>query len=153
MAKTPTRGENRRGSPEAIEKRRAARKLNRLLTEGSAGPAPGDGRTERRRARLLRELDEGTRDPREGLKPIEVLQRAHDLLELGETLTALRKVIRVHPRPPVDPAQAAALLAEIHAAYGFRPEVYEFLGLAPEVVAASGVAGDAPRRRGRPPGR
>lgn len=152
MVKTASRGDNRRGSPEAIEKRRAARKLNRLLTEGSAGGASRDGRTARRRARLLRELDEGTRDPRAGLKPIEVLQRAHDLLELGETLTALRKVIRVHPRPPVDPEEARALLGEIQAAYGFRPEVYEFLGLPAEVVASSGVAGEGPRRRGRPKG-
>lgn len=152
MTKAASRGENRRGSPEAIEKRRAARRLNRLLTEGTVGASPADGRTARRRARLLRELEEGTRDPRGGLKPIEVLQRAHDLLELGETLTALRKVIRVPPRPPVDPEEAASLLREIHAAYGFRGEAYEFLGLPPEVVLASGVAGDQPRRRGRPRG-
>lgn len=148
MAKSLSPKENRRGSPEAVEKRRAARKLNRLLTEGSAGGASGDGRTERRRARLLRELEEGTRSERKGLKPIEILQRAHDLLLLGETLTSLRRVIRVQPRPPIDPAEARALLVEIDAAYGFRAEVYEFLGLPPEALDA--VQG-APRRRGRPP--
>jgi hypothetical protein len=148
MAKSDTQAQNLRGSPEAVEKRRAARKLNRMLIEGAAGGVAGDGRTERRRARLLRELEEGTRDPREGLKPIEILQRAHDLLVLGETLTALRKVIRVHPRPPIDPAQARELLAEIQRAYGFRTEVYEFLGLPED--ALRGVS-DEPRRRGRPP--
>jgi hypothetical protein len=152
MVKTASRGENLRGSPEAIEKRRAARKLNRLLTEGSGGASVGDGRTERRRVRLLRELEEGTRDPREGLKPIEILQRAHDLLELGETLTSLRKVIRVHPRPAVNPAEARALLVEIQTAYGFRAEIFEFLGLPEEVVAAARPEGEGPRRRGRPRG-
>lgn len=145
-AKSASGGENRRGSPEAVEKRTAARKLNRLLTEGSEGLASGDGRTARRRARLLRELEEGTRSPRDGLKPIELLQRAHDLLVLGETVTSLRKVIRVHPRPPIDPAEARELLAQIDAAYGFRPEVYEFLGLPEEALQRT----NAPRRRGRP---
>lgn len=139
---------NRRGSPEAVEKRRLARKLNRLLTEGSDPAAAQDGRTERRRQRLLQELEEGTRATPPTLKPIEMLQRAHDLLTLGEPLASLRKVIRVAPRPPVDPAEAADLLASLQRAYDFRPEVFEFLGLPAEALAKTAQA-PAPRR-GRP---
>ncbi len=50
---------NRRGSPEAIEKRRVARVFNDIL--GGSGSAAGklDGRTEKRRQRLLSELEAG----------------------------------------------------------------------------------------------
>jgi len=75
-----------------------------------------------------------------------VLQRAHDLLTLGEPLASLRKVIRVPTRPPVDPAEASELLASLQRAYDFRPEVFEFLGLPTEALAATAQA----PRRGRP---
>src|SRR5581483_1181908 len=104
-----------------------------------------------RRRRLLKELAEGTRHPTEGMKPIEVLQHVHALLELGETLTSLRKVATVHARDVGDPAQARALVGELQRAYHFRPEAFEFLGLSPEAlgrVAADGTV--LPRRRGRP---
>ncbi|MEZ4406006.1 MAG: hypothetical protein R3A52_05975 [Polyangiales bacterium] len=142
---------NKRGSPEAVAKRRLARKLNRLLTEGSA-TAAGDGRTERRRRRLLKELEQGTRDPATGLKPVEVLQRVHELLELGETPAALRKVVKPHPRPAVDVDEARALLREIHAAYGFREEAYAFIGLPDEALDALRPATEPtkPRKRKSP---
>ncbi len=138
---------NRRGSPEAVAKRRLARKLNRLLTEGSS-TAAGDGRTERRRRRLLKELEQGARDPGSGLKPVEVLQRVHELLELGETPAALRKVVKPHARPDVDVDEARALLREIHAAYGFREEAYAFIGLPDEALdALRPPSSDKPRKR------
>lgn len=137
---------NRRGSPEAVEKRRLARKLNRLLTEGS-DPTAQDGRTARRRQRLLQELEEGTRATPPTLKPIEVLQRANDLLTLGESMASLRKVIRIPARPPVDLTEAAELLSSLQRAYEFRPEVFEFLGLPAEALAQ--VPPTKPRR-GRP---
>jgi hypothetical protein len=147
----PTRpATNLRGSPEAVEKRRLARKLNRLLTQGSDPGAAQDGRTERRRQRLLLELDEGTRAVPPTLKPIEVLQRAHDLLVMGEPLASLRKVIRVPPRPPVDPDEAAELLTSLQRAYDFRVEVFEFLGVPPEVLAGLKPATKPAARRGRP---
>ncbi|MFO0610595.1 MAG: hypothetical protein U0324_45960 [Polyangiales bacterium] len=146
MVRTTRTAPNRRGSPEAVEKRRLARKLNRLLTEGSDPAAAQDGRTERRRQRLLQELEEGTRANPPTLKPIEVLQRAHDLLTLGEPLASLRKVIRVPTRPPVDPAEASELLASLQRAYDFRPEVFEFLGLPAEALVQTAQA----PRRGRP---
>jgi hypothetical protein len=153
----PAGAPNRRGSPEAVQKRRLARKLNSLLTRGGTSASP-DGRTERRRRRLLAELAQGTRSPTEGLKPIEVLQHVHDLLELGETVTSLRKVVTVHPRPAIDSAEAKRLLADLQRSYNFRPESYQFLGLAPEALSGAGTgtgpgaAGEpqAPRR-GRPP--
>lgn len=141
-------GSNKRGSPEAVEKRRLARKLNRLLTEGSDPSTMRDGRTERKRQRLLLELDEGTRTNPPSLKPIEILLRVSELLVLGETVAALRKVVKIHPRPAIDPEEARTLLAALQGAYDFRPESYEFLGLPPEVVTASGVS-EAPKR-GRP---
>ncbi len=59
--KTPAiKAQNRRGSPEAIEKRRAARLFNDILGGRSAGAKKLDGRTEKRRQRLLRELEAGT---------------------------------------------------------------------------------------------
>lgn len=149
MAKPPRPDTpNRRGSPEAVEKRRLARKLNRLLTEGSDPATALDGRSERRRQRLLTELEEGTRATPPTLKPIEVLQRAHDLLVLGETMTALRKVVRVPTTPPIDAEEARTLLAALQRAYDFRPEVYEFLGLPAETLADLGAS--AAPRRGRP---
>lgn len=151
MAKPPRDdAPNRRGSPEAIEKRRLARKLNRLLTEGSDAQGALDGRSARRRQRLLTELEEGTRATPPTLKPIEVLQRAHDLLVLGETMASLRKVVRVPTTPPVDATEARSLLAALQRAYDFRPEVYEFLGLPAEALVDVGAAAPAPPRRGRP---
>lgn len=140
---------NRRGSPEAVEKRRLARKLNTLLTLGSPTPTHADGRTERRRLRLRTELVEGTRDPSNGLKPIEVLQHVHDLLELGDTVESLRELVTVPSRPNIDPESARALIEKLQRSYNFRPEAYGFLGLSPEATGRV----DAPSvpRRGRPP--
>jgi hypothetical protein len=148
MAKTTDlQRENLRGSPEAIEKRRLARKLNKLLTHGSDQNTQ-HGRTERRRKRLLKELEEGTRTDPPRLKPIDVLQHAHDLLCMGEPLATLRKVIRIAERPPIDGNEARDLLARLQQAYEFRTEVYEFIGLTPEVLPH--VSDNAPKRRGRP---
>src|SRR5688500_5490998 len=82
---------NRRGSPEAIEKRKAARSINDVLSGASGGPHKLDGRTEKRRQRLLRELEAGSARGAE-LKPLDVLQRVQELLELGEPVSSIRKV-------------------------------------------------------------
>ena len=153
MARTPRSApENLRGSPEAVEKRRLARKLNKLLTVGSDPSALTDGRTERRRQRLLKELDEGTRADPPTLKPIEVLQHAHDLLTLGEPIASIRKVVRLPPRPVIDLDEARALLTKLQSAYDFRPEVYEFLGLPSEAMPTQARSEPPPEkpRRGRP---
>src|SRR5580765_1374967 len=94
-AKASVKAQNRRGSPEAIEKRKAARIFNDVL--GGRGLAANklDGRTEKRRQRLLRELENGTARGARELKPLDILQRVQELLELGEPLSSIRKVSKV----------------------------------------------------------
>ncbi|HEY8429496.1 MAG TPA: hypothetical protein VIL20_14020, partial [Sandaracinaceae bacterium] len=75
MAKT--KKETRRGSPEAIAKRRAARALNTLFEKGRTETAM-DGRTLKRKRRLMQELKEGKRG--ETLKAHEVLGHVTELL-------------------------------------------------------------------------
>jgi len=139
-----------RGSPEAIQKRRVARKLNRFLTMQSGGAAL-DGRTEKRRQRILVELEKDTRKGGGGLKPIELLQRVNALLEMGERASSIRKAVRSKVFRHLTPAQAAEMIRELQAAYDYRPETYRLVGLPHEaLVAAKVVAAGAPRR-GRPP--
>jgi hypothetical protein len=138
-----------RGSPEAIAKRRVARKLNALFT-GAGNETPMDGRTAKRRQRLLTELDKGTRKGGK-LKPIEILSRVNELYTLGEPSSAIRKVVHVRKASHIPLQQAAEILREIHSAYSFRPDSYRFLGLPHDaLVAAKILSPDAPRR-GRPP--
>src|ERR1700722_529189 len=97
MARTTRKAkpQNRRGSPEAIEKRKAARLFNDILGGRGAGVHKRDGRTEKRRQRLMRELESGkVRGSRE-LKPLDVLVRVHELMELGEPLRSIRKVAKL----------------------------------------------------------
>ncbi len=137
--KPPARS-NRRGSPEAIEKRRAARSFNDVLG-GQGGASALDGRTQKRRQRLLRELEEGKARGRE-LKPLDILQRVQELLVLGEPLVAIRKVAKLK-KPIADlPANADGIVdvvGRLHRAYGFRPETYRFVGIDDDVLRAAGV--------------
>lgn len=130
-----------RSSAEAIEKRRVARQLNVLFGEGDARDAKRDGRTEKRRQRLLRELKEG-RGGRP-LKPIEIITHADELLSLGETLTSLRKN-GVRSAPPESSFSSEQLEAvrRVQSAYGFHPEVWKLLGV--------DVRGGEESRRGAP---
>lgn len=146
--------ENRRGSPEAVEKRRVARAFNDVLGGGSSH-AKLDGRTEKRRQRLLAELESGSaRGGTRPLKPIDVLLRVQELLDLGEPLSSLRKVTRAARKTglAIDPSALAPVLARLHAAYGFRPEVYRFVGLEDDVLHAAGVL-DGKRSAKRAKGR
>jgi hypothetical protein len=117
-----------RGSSEAIEKRRVARQLNALFgsTNGQAGKL--DGRTEKRRKRLLKELKEGRRG--KPLKPIEIITHANELLELGETLSSIRKngVHSVKGEGSFSAEQLEAV-QRTQSAYGFRAEVWKLLGI------------------------
>ncbi|KYG06429.1 hypothetical protein BE21_34830 [Sorangium cellulosum] len=129
--------QNRRGSPDAVEKRRAARRFNELLLGG--GGRAGDGRTERRRRRLLAELAEGVaRRGKRALKPIDVLSRVEELLELGEPLASIRKAYP--PPPPVEvTAELVEGLRHLHRAYGFSADVYRFVGLDAHALRKAGV--------------
>ena len=91
----PARPANRRGSPEAIEKRRVARVFNDILGGRGASSAKLDGRTEKRRQRLLKELEAGKARGSRELKPLDVLQRVQELMDLGEPLGSIRKVTKI----------------------------------------------------------
>jgi hypothetical protein len=130
--------QNRRGSPEAIEKRRVARLFNDILGGRGTGAHRQDGRTEKRRQRLKRELEQGkVRGARE-LKPLDVLVRVNELLELGEPLRSIRKVARVR-KATVPPEAMVEVVSRLHKAYGFRPECYRFVGVDDDVLRTAGV--------------
>jgi hypothetical protein len=129
---------NRRGSKEAVEKRRAARRFNDVLS-GGAPTTVRDGRTEKRRQRLLKELADGSaRGGKLPLKPIDVLLRVQGLLELGETMAAIRKA----RRPPKEVEVTDALVEgvrHLQEAYQFDPAVYRFVGIGDEALARAGI--------------
>jgi len=148
---------NRRGSPDVVNKRKAARAFNELLG-GASASGKLDGRTEKRRLRLLDELKEGqARASKKGLKPIEVLTRIDALLRLGESLVAIKKVCRP-ARPVAASAEVIAGVKRLHEAYRFPPEVYVFVGIDEAtlrragVVGRAGVAGRPTIRKGLPAG-
>src|SRR5580704_16070805 len=94
-ARSAPKPPNRRGSPEAVEKRRVARLFNDVLGGRGSGARKHDGRTEKRRQRLLRELESGKLRGAHELKPLDVLVRVNELLDLGEPLRSIRKVAKV----------------------------------------------------------
>jgi hypothetical protein len=143
------KSKNRRGSPEAIEKRKAARLFNDVL--GGRGGASNklDGRTEKRRQRLLKELEGGTGRGSKELKPLDVLQHVHELLELGETLGSIRKVSRIRKMPTMGEG-VVEVVQRLHKAYGFRPEAYRFVGLDDDVLKTAGVLTGESRRARSP---
>lgn len=142
-----SRAPNRRGSPEAIEKRRVARVFNDILGGRGAASSKLDGRTEKRRQRLLKELEAGkTRGSRE-LKPLDILQHVQELMDLGEPLSSIRKVTKVK-KNAVASDSIVGVVERLHRAYAFRPEVYRFVGIGEDVLREAGVLGE-PGKRGR----
>src|ERR1700730_7645622 len=121
MAKESRSGpkpQSRRGSPEANEKRRAARLFNDVLGGRGTGRHKRDGRTEKRRQRMMHELESRKIRGSRELKPLDILQRVHELLELGEPLRSIRKVTKVH-RSTVSPEAMVEVVGRLHKAYGF----------------------------------
>jgi hypothetical protein len=129
---------NRRGSPEAIEKRRVARVFNDILGGRGASSHKLDGRTEKRRQRLLKELEAGKARGSRELKPLDVLQRVQELMDLGEPLSSIRKVTKIR-KSAVAPEALVGVVERLHRAYSFRPEVYRFVGIGEEVLREAGV--------------
>lgn len=125
-----------------MAKRRAARAFNEVVL--GQGPRTGDGRTERRRRRLLQELAEGATKAGHELKPIDVLLRVQALLDLGETVASITAA-----RPPPEPVKSTDALVDgvrkLHEAYGFAPEAYRFVGIEDAALALAGVTS---RKRG-----
>ena len=99
-----------------------------------------DGRTEKRRQRLLHELSEGSaRGGKRELKPIEILTRVKDLLELGEPIASIRKVCGPRRSVPPTPALVEGI-RRLHRAYHFPFEAYRFVGIDDETLRRAGVA-------------
>lgn len=140
-----TRAPNRRGSPEAIEKRRVARVFNDILGGHGSSSQKLDGRTEKRRQRLLKELEAGKARGARELKPLDVLQRVQELMDLGEPLSSIRKVTKVK-KTAVSPESIVGVVERLHRAYSFRPEVYRFVGIGEEVLREAGVLAEAGKR-------
>jgi hypothetical protein len=139
---------NRRGSPEAVEKRRAARLFNKALLGDQNGAT--DGRTERRRRRLLEELAKGaSRGGKRGLKPVDVLARVQELLAMGEPLASIRKAC---PRPrTIDTTEDVVEgIRRLHEAYDFPAEAYAFVGLDADALRRAGVLPGPARPPSRP---
>jgi len=129
---------NRRGSPEAIEKRRVARVFNDILGGSGSSSSKHDGRTEKRRQRLLKELEAGKARGTRELKPLDVLQRVQELMDLGEPLGSIRKVAKVK-KNTVPTESIVSVVERLHKAYNFRPEVYRFVGIDEDVLRDAGV--------------
>lgn len=146
----PRRARNRRAAPDVVDKRRAARRFNALL-EGGARPSGLDGRTEKRRQRMLAELREGVvRATRRPLKPIDVLQRVQALLDLGETATTIRRAARPARAVPAT-AELVEGLRSLHDAYAFDAAAYAFVGLDEETLRAAGIVPSRPGVRAASP--
>jgi hypothetical protein len=144
-AKLAPKPPNRRGSPEAIEKRRAGRFFNDVLGGRKSGEGKVDGRTEKRRQRLLRELEKGVARGTRELKPLDVLQRVQELMELGESVSSIRKVAKVR-KTAVPPESVVLVVERLHKAYHFRPETYRFVGIGEDVLRSAGVVEDGGKR-------
>ena len=125
-----------------------ARLFNDVLGGRGAGVRKHDGRTEKRRQRLLRELESGKVRGAHELKPLDVLVRVIELLGLGEPLRSIRKVAKVR-KNEVPPEEVVEVVGRLHRAYAFRPECYRFVGLSDEVLRLAGVVSAEPKKRQR----
>lgn len=141
------RPKSRRAAPDVVDKRRAARRFNALL-EGGARPGGLDGRTEKRRIRLLGELEAGVaRASKRALKPIDVLLRVQALLDLGESVASIRRACR--PARAITPTgDLVDGLRALHEAYAFRAEAYLFVGVDDAALRAAGITPASTERPG-----
>ncbi len=139
--------QNRRGSPEAIEKRRVARLFNDILGGRGPGAHKRDGRTEKRRQRLMSELESGKMRGSRDLKPLDVLQHVNELMHLGEPLGSIRKVAKVR-KSAVAAEAIVEVVTRLHRAYGFRAECYRFVGVGDDVLRSAGVLIGESTRKG-----
>ncbi len=142
--------ETRRGSPEAIAKRRAARALNSLFTR-SASTSALDGRTLKRKNRLRKELAEGNGGT--PIKAHEVLSHVTELLALGESLGSIRALKPMLPPSLPVTDENVAIIRETQESYNFDPRAWKFLGIDIDAVMGNKPAPEpkpAGKKRGRP---
>jgi len=143
-SKKPSKSGGGRGSAEAIRKRKVARHLNSIFSAGGGTDHKLDGRTEKRRRRLVQELVEGKDG--ESLKPMDVVTHVNELLGIGETIASLRKQ-GVKPRKfELDGGRQDAV-EEAQAAYKFHADAWRMLGIEIDTSGKVKVEG-APKKRG-----
>lgn len=130
-----------RGSAEAIEKRKVARQLNALLG-GASRVTKLDGRTLKRRQRLLSELKDGKRG--KALKPIAVVQYVDELISIGDTIASIKKE-GVKVRKTEATPEIREIVERTQKAYGFSPDAWKMLGLS--VGEEGTLKKSAPRKR------
>ncbi len=119
---------NLRGSPEAVAKRRIARALNTVALGGGTRP-DSDGRTEKRRLRLITELKEMKKGRRgTPLKPQEVLSRTQELIDLGESFASLKKA-GVKPMRIQMSDELVEIIEEHAQLYKLDPQTWRMLGV------------------------
>ncbi len=134
---------------EAGMKRSIARRFNDALQGRSAATKPTDKRVERKLTRYRNELKKGVARGK-SLTPLDVAMRVHELLENGEKLTELRKLVK--PKPGnYDQDQMADLLREMHPVYGYRAEAYRFAGVNDATLLSAGIIDKVPAKRGPKP--
>ncbi|MGB0678995.1 MAG: hypothetical protein ACPGUV_04980 [Polyangiales bacterium] len=131
-----------RGGTEAVEKRRVARQLNAALSGGARASTKVDGRTEKRRQRLVSSLKSGKGKNGKALKPIDVVAHVDELLGLGESIATLRKSGVKVQKVEVDDG-VKALVARAQEAYSFRTEAWKILGI---TFADGEAVAKAPRK-------
>ncbi len=122
--KAAPKKKTRRGSPEAVEKRRVARQLNALLSGESTGKKL-DGRTEKKRQRMIATL-KGEKGPK--LKPMERVQMASELMGMGETMASLKKH-GVKTDKVAQSDETLELVERTQSIYGFEPSAWRILGI------------------------
>lgn len=148
VAKVARKSPGGRGSAEAIEKRRVARQLNTLFGAGGSASGKLDGRTEKRRQRLLKELKDGKGG--QPLKPIEIIAHANELLEMGETLSGIRKNgVKTSKHELDGSSERVETVLRAQEVYGFRPEVWKLLGIDLAELSAENQGAKAVARRRR----
>ena len=125
-----------RGSPQAIEKRKVARLFNDLLLGGPS--AKLDGRTDKRRLRLLRELEAGTGHGDKALKALDLLNHVTELLALGEPMGSLRKARKPPKALPVS-EETVSLVRRLHKSYGFPRQAYRWVGIGEDTLKKARV--------------
>jgi hypothetical protein len=62
-------------------------------------------------------------------------------MDMGEPLSAIRKVARIR-KTSLPPDSIVTVVQRLHAAYGFRPEAYRFVGIGDDVLRGAGVLDD-----------
>lgn len=103
-----------------------------------AKPRPIDGRTLRKIKRYRQELKRGRRASGQRLLPFEIAVRVDFLLDHGDRVEQIRKLIRPK-KIDYDEEQVRHLVEEMQSVCGFHPEAYLFAGVRNETLEAAGL--------------